>query len=54
VARFPPFIIICYGYVSEEAICPLCALKPHSPTASTAFVKNSCFVPASLPDDRQK
>jgi len=26
--RFPHFIIICYGYVSGEAICRLCALNP--------------------------
>jgi len=54
VAGFTPFNIICYDHVSEEAICRLCALNPDSPTANTAFVTNSRFVPASLPAGRQK
>jgi len=54
VAEFLPFIIICCDYVSEKAICRLCALNPDSPTASTAFLTNSRFVPASLPIGRQK
>ena len=50
----PPFIIICYGYASGEAICRLCALNPDNPAASTAFVANSRFAPASLPVGHQK
>jgi len=25
------FVIVCYGYVSEEVICPSVWLKPYSP-----------------------
>jgi len=47
---FSSFVMI----VSEEAICRLCALNPDCPMASTAFVTNSRFVPASFPVGRQK
>ena len=48
------FIMVCYGYVSVEAISRLCASNPDSPWASTAFVANSHFVAATPFVDRQK
>jgi len=48
------FIIVCYGYISGTPLACLCALNPDSPAASTAFVANSRFVPASLPVGRLK
>jgi len=49
VAGFSPFVIICYGFASGEAIFRMCALNSDSQAASTAFVAISRFVPVSLP-----
>jgi len=48
------FIIICYGYASGEAIYPSMWFKSRQSRASTAFLANSRFVPASLPIGRQQ
>jgi len=47
------FIIVFYGYVSEEAIFPSVCVNPDSPVASTAFAANSRFVAATLPVGHQ-
>jgi len=42
------FIIVCYGYVARKAFVCLRASNTDNPAASTAFVTNSGFIPASL------
>jgi len=48
------FIIVCYDCVSGQAVYRLRGLNPDSPGASTAFVANSRFVPATLPVGHQR
>jgi len=53
VVEFPPlssFVVIMF---QGRLFARVGGLKPDSPAASTAFVANSRFVPASFPVGRQ-
>jgi len=54
VAEFPPLSPLIMVMFQGRLFAHLCELNPDSPTASTAFVANSRFVPASLHVGRQK
>jgi len=49
VSTWPSFVMVMF---QRRPFARLCGLNPDSPTASTAFVANSCFVPANLPVGR--
>jgi len=51
-AGFPPLSLFVIVMVQGRPFPCLCALNPDSPAASTAFVANYCFVPATLPVGR--
>jgi len=54
VAGFPPLSSFGMVMLQERPFADLCALNPASSVASTGFVVNSRFVPASLPVGFQK
>ena len=54
VAGFPPVSSFDMVMFQGRLFARLCGLNPESPGASTAFVANSRFVPASRPVGRQK
>ena len=53
-AGFPPLLSFVTLMFQGRPFPCLCALNPDSPVASTAFVANSRFVPATLLFGRQK
>jgi len=54
VTLFPPLSLFVMVMLERKPLARLGALNPDSPAASTSFVANSRFVPATLPVGRRQ
>jgi len=54
MAEFPPLSSFVMVMIQGRLFAHLCVLKPGNPAASTAFVANPRFVPATLRVGHQK